>query len=182
MRLLISLFLIMGLSACSQTYYKEMQTAADDLSALKTFRWETTASSGSKIQDTFDQAFRESLGAHLQNKGYNEVGADADISVDYRISVIPAEAIPASDNTAGLGWRLDEAGQPIYEAWDHPAGMTELYQRGLLILTLTRNSDKAIVWQAGIARVIDGEGHIDQLKMHASRSARKLARSLPKQN
>ncbi|MGH1371779.1 MAG: DUF4136 domain-containing protein [Cellvibrionaceae bacterium] len=181
MRLLISLVLMIGLSACSQTYYREMQTAADDMSALKTFSWETTATTGSKIQDTFDTAFRDSMSAHLQNKGYTEVGDNADMTVDYRISVIPAEAIPASDNTAGLGWRLDDAGQPIYEAWDHPAGMTELYQRGLLILTVTRSSDKSIVWQAGIARVVDGEGEIDKLKMHASRSARKLARSLPKQ-
>jgi len=181
MRLLISLFLITCLSACSQTYYREMQTSADDMSALKTFGWETTAPSGSKMQDTFDSAFRESLSAHLQNKGYSETSGDADMSVDYRISVIPSEAIPASDNTAGMGWRLDDAGQPIYEAWDHPAGMTELYQRGLLILTFTRTSDKAIVWQAGIARVVDGEGQVDKLKMHASRSARQLARSLPAQ-
>lgn len=181
MRLLISLLLMIGLTACSQTYYREMQTSADDMSALKTFSWESTASTGSKIQDTFDTAFRDSMGAHLQNKGYTEVGKDADMIVDYRISVIPSEAIPASDTTAGLGWRLDSAGQPIYEAWDRPAGMTELYQRGLLILTMTRSSDKSIVWQAGIARVVDGEGKVDKLKVHASRSARKLARSLPKQ-
>lgn len=181
MRILISLMLMLGLAACSQTYYREMQTAADDMSALKTFSWENTAATGSETQDIFDKAFRESLSAHLQNKGYEEVSGNADMTVDYRISVIPAEAVPADDATAGIGWRLDETGEPVYEGWDHPTGMTELYQRGLLILTMTRASDKSIVWQAGIARVVDGEGDASQLKMHASRSARRLSRSLPSQ-
>ncbi len=179
MRLFISLLLVLGLSACSQTQYREMQTATDDLAQLKTFSWETTATTGDEAMDAFDSAFRDSMSAHLQNKGYQEVADKADMKVDYRISIMPASAVPAGDTGNGIGWHLDDAGQPIYDGWNNNSGVNDFYQRGLVILTLSRSNDKKIVWQAAVARVVDGEGEVSQVKQHASRMSRRLGRSIP---
>lgn len=181
MRVLLSILLVTALTACSQTYYQEMQTSADEMSALKTFSWENTASLGNKNQDIFDKAFRESLSAHLQNKGYEEVASEPQLTVDYRISILPQEAVPAGDASHGVGWRLGDNGEPIYEGWNNPTGVSDIYQRGLIILTVSRASDNAIVWQAGTARVVNEEtADKNKLKTLASRFARHLASKLPK--
>lgn len=179
MRLFIALLLILGLSACSQTQYREMQTAPDDLTPLNTFSWETTAVTGNTAMDAFDTAFRNSMSAYLQNKGYREVTDKADLKVDYRISIVPASAVPAGDTGNGIGWYLDDAGQPIYDGWNTNSGVSDFYQRGLIILTLSRSSDKKIVWQAAATRVVDGTGEITQVEQHANRMSRRLSRSIP---
>lgn len=179
MRLFISLLLVLGLSACSQTQYRQMQTSSDDLAKLKTFSWESTATTGDKAMDTFGSAFRDGMSAHLQNKGYQEVADKADMTVDYRISIMPASAVSAGDTGNGIGWHLDDAGQPIYDGWNSNSGVSDFYQRGLVILTLSRSSDKKIVWQAAVARVVDGEGDVTQVEQHASRMSRRLGRSIP---
>ena len=106
---------------------------------------------------------------------------NADLTVDYRISMIPVED-PAVNEAPGLGWHLDETGEPVYDGWEHPTGMDSLMQRGLVILTLTRNSDESIAWQAGASRKMETEESTSTFKSHANKLAHKLGREIPKAN
>ncbi|WP_439134616.1 DUF4136 domain-containing protein [Pseudomaricurvus sp.] len=179
--LLFITFLAATLSACNPVAYKGMETSPAKLQGLKTFQWEPVIASDSKNQDAFDQAFREAMTAHLHNKGYVSAKDNADLTVDYRISMIPVED-PAVNNSPGLGWHLDETGEPVYDGWEHPTGMDSLMQRGLVILTLTRNSDESIAWQAGASRKIETEESASTFKSHASKLAAKLGKEIPKAN
>lgn len=177
--LLLITFLAACLSACNPVAYKGMETSPTNLQGLKTFQWEPVIASDSKNQDAFDQAFREAITAQLHNKGYVSATDNADLTVDYRISMIPVED-PAANNSPGLGWHLDGAGEPVYDGWEQPAGMDSLMQRGLVILTLTRNSDEAIAWQAGASRKIEPEESESTFKAHANKLASKLGKEIPK--
>lgn len=179
--LLLITFLATCLSACNPVAYKEMQTSSTKLEGLKTFQWEPIVASDSKNQDAFDEAFRAAITAQLHNKGYVSASDNADFTVDYRISMIPVED-PAANDAPGLGWHLDEAGEPVYDGWEQPMGMVSLIQRGLVILTLTRNSDESIAWQAGASRKIETEESATTFKVHANKLAAKLGKEIPKAN
>ncbi|GAB3105590.1 DUF4136 domain-containing protein [Aestuariicella hydrocarbonica] len=181
MRLLLPLLLATLLSACTHTYYKEMKTSVDELSAMKTFMWENpNTDTGNSNEAVFDRAFEKSFTAQLHNKGYRSVTENPDFLVDYRISVVPSSITPTSISEEHGGWRIGENGEPVYEGWNRPEGRSELIERGLVILTITRTLDNAIVWQAGAARTVSYEDSKGTFEGHASSSAKRIGRDLPK--
>ncbi len=179
---LMSALLLGLLSACTNVTYQQMQTSAAELSALDSFRWENTSTSTDDTERAFYRAFEDSFAAQLHNKGYRTAneGETADFRVDYRISVVPQtlnqDALPGTSQQ----WELDETGEPVYTTGNQAAPINQLIQQGLLILTLTRNSDNSIVWQAGVSGKIDDNENMASFYSLAEHFAQRLGKELPR--
>lgn len=180
MRLIFCSLLITLLSACSNTEFRQLQSS-DQLGQLQGFAWDTPAlTEADSNASKFDRSFRQAIGQQLQSKGYQPNAQAPQLLLEYNISIIQEETRGLDAAAEGVLWSRDTYNGGIeFDGWNHSQGAYELHEKGVLLLTVRAADSRDVLWQGGVARIMEQDPDFSDLQRHAKRAAARLAKALP---
>lgn len=175
----LSMALLITLVACTPIRYYEIKAASPELKNLNSFRWETpalTAADGANAHE-FDSKFRAAVAKGLKEKGYVAGGNNADLIVDYRISVVTRPGI--EEPAHGPHWSQDETGNFYFTGWDEPQGTGNMLEHGVVTLSLRATQSKDLLWEGGVSKLLESGADQVDLSKGAKAAANALLQKVP---
>lgn len=175
----ISLALLLTLVACTPIRYYEIQAASPALKNLNTYRWEAaalTAADGANAYE-FDSKFRATVESGLKDKGYVAATSNADLIVDYRISVVTRPGI--EEPAHGPHWSQDEAGNFYFTGWEEPQGTGNMLEHGVVTLSLRATKSNDLLWEGGVSKLLESGADQVDLTKGANAAAHTLLQKIP---
>lgn len=154
------------MTACSSLKVNERVPAAAELKNAVTYSWKSKAlsskSSVGKENANFDSNLRQAVDSVLAVKGYKLVSKNADVTMDYRITVVPGEMTAEQYRNPGLTNQMGASGRIEFNDWGNTQAESEFYERGYLALTAFAPSKPVIWWESVASKILesgDSEEH-----------------------
>lgn len=176
--LLVSLPLTLA-SCTTSIKYHEIQPAAAELKALKSYRWDTpavTSKSGIRAVE-FDSNFRAAIEADLAKKGYTKAADSAEILVDYHISVFTDPGM--DDAHYAPHWTSDNRGTFMFTGWENPQGTGDMLKHGVVTLSMRAANTTNLLWEGGVTKLMRSDESEINMAEASKIAANALAKKIP---
>jgi len=172
--------LLVTLSSCTPVKYYEIKPAAAELKSLKYYRWDMpvlTKQAGARAVE-FDTTFRGLIEADMEKKGYLYDIDKAEISLDYRISVLTRPGMDTPNYSPH--WTSDNRGTFTFTGWQDPQGTGDMLEHGVITLSMRSIKTTNLLWEAGVSKLLRKDESEVDVGEAAKLAANALTKKVPK--